>query len=118
VLSKHDIQHILALIMDEPFLPYREIERRMQLTYCNQTIYSALKSSSYRHWLAQKRPKLDAEHAKKQYEFACKYTDWDFNQWSKVIFTNKCSIELGSGKRRLWVFQLNRLRKKWKKKFI
>jgi transposase len=118
VLSERDIRHILALIRQEPFIPYRQIKFELNLSCSTPTIYSALKSSGYGHWMARQRPKLEAQHAKKRYEFAIQYGDWDEKEWSNIIFTDECSIELGSGKRRRWVFRLNRRGEKWKKQYV
>jgi hypothetical protein len=75
----------------------------MQLSSSSRTIYSTLKGSGIGHWIARKRPKLEPEHAQKRYEFAVAHADWDVEKWNQVIFTDECSIELGSGKRRRWV---------------
>ncbi|EED20802.1 transposable element tc1 transposase, putative [Talaromyces stipitatus ATCC 10500] len=83
-----------------------------------RTIYSILQESGYSHWKARQRPLLKPEHAQLRYEFAKKYADWKYEDWCKVIFTDECSIELGSGKQGRWVFRLNRAGEKWKQRYI
>jgi len=35
-------------------------------------------------------------------------------QWSKVIWSDECSFELGKGKQNQWVWRLNHFNEKWK----
>ena len=44
------------------------------------------------------------------------YKDWTFEEWSKVIWSDECSVERGSGKRREWVFRTPA--QKWDKEMI
>jgi Transposase. len=98
-LSERDLRHILCVIRADPYISYRKIKFQTGLTCHSKATFRGLAGTGYGHWLARKRPKLEAKHAKKRYEFACRYKEWDWEQWSKVIFTGECSIKLGSGKR-------------------
>jgi transposase len=118
ILDKHDIRHIIQLVMEEPFITYQAIIHQQKLTCSPRTIYSALQSQNIGHWKARQRPLLLEEHAKMRLEFAIKYASWTYEDWKKVIFTDECSIELGSGKRGKWVFRLNRVEEKWKLKYV
>lgn len=108
ILDKHDIRHIIQLIIEEPFITYQEIKHQQKLTCFPRTIYTAIYNSGYVHWQARKRPLLTPEHAQLRFEFAKKYAHWKYEDWCKVIFTDECSIELGSGKRGKWIFRVGR----------
>jgi hypothetical protein len=68
--------------------------------------------------LTKKRPKLTKEHAKLRLEWAKNHKYWTYTEWSKVIWSDESSIELGKGQQQLWVFHLNQLGEKWKKEYI
>jgi hypothetical protein len=47
-----------------------------------------------------------------------KYKDYTDSDWDKIIWSDECSVELGSGKCHKYVFRLNLHGEKWKKKYI
>jgi hypothetical protein len=68
------------------------------------------------NWLAKRRPQLSEEAARKRLAWALKHKDWTWDEWSKVIFSDECSLERGVGARRLWVFRT--ADEKWNKEMI
>jgi hypothetical protein len=52
-------------------------------------------------WRAKKRPYLTEDHRRKRKAFCLtnRHTDW-----SKVIFSDECSVEKGIGKKRSWIW--------------
>ena len=56
------------------------------------------------HWIAKKRPILSKDHAKARLAWAEVRKNWTLDDWAKVIFTDECSIERGSGKRPKWIW--------------
>ena len=48
--------------------------------------------------------------------WAEKYKYWTYEDWAKVIWSDECSVERGSGKRREWVFRTPA--QKWDKAMI
>ena len=56
------------------------------------------------HWISKKRPILSEEHAKARLEWVEERRNWTYDDWAKVIFTDECSIERGSGKRPTWIW--------------
>lgn len=109
---------IIRHIKKNPFLSYEELINTLQLSISRRTLYTVLNESGYGKWKAQKRPKLTPEAAKCRYDWALKHKDWTYDQWSTVIWSDECSVELGSGHRNKWVFRLNQPAEKWKKEFI
>lgn len=117
-LSPADERYILILIKRDPFITYREIRDRTRFNVSDRTLARIIQQSGYGHWRAQKRPRLNAVLAKKRLEWALARKDWTYDEWSKVIWSDECSVELGKGKPAKWVFHLNTLGEKWKKEYI
>jgi transposase len=117
-LTQRAIRRIFRVIKEEPFITYRQLRDKLNLDCSPSTILRALKDSKWGHWRAAKRPRLTAEHAKLRLEFVNRYKDWDWEEWSKVIFSDECSIELGSGKRTRWVFRVRAYGEKWRKDLV
>jgi hypothetical protein len=95
-----------------------QLQNKLPISLSHRTLYNIIHESGYGKWKAQKRPKLTDEVAKKRLVWAlhCKsYTEAD---WAKTIWSDECSVELGSGHRQQWVFRLNFQGEKWKKDFI
>jgi hypothetical protein len=61
---------------------------------------------------------LTDEYAKKRLEWAQTHRDWTYAEWSKVIWSDESSIEIGKGRQAPWVFHINQLGEKWKKEYI
>jgi transposase len=116
--TERDKRHIIQLIKRDPFITYQAIRERTGLNVSSTTFLTILKESGYGHWRAKKRPKLTKEHAKLRLEWAKKHKDWTYTEWSKVIWSDESSIELGKGQQDSWVFHLNQLGEKWKKEYI
>jgi transposase len=116
--TERDKRHIIQLIKRDPFINYQDIRERTGLNISSTTFLTILKESGYGHWRAKKRPKLTKEHAKLRLEWAKNHKDWTYTEWSKVIWSDESSIELGKGGQQPWVFHLNQLGEKWKKEYI
>jgi hypothetical protein len=54
-----------------------------------------------KHWRAKRRPELTPELAAKRLAFATKYLDEDFSKW---LFSDECSVELGKEPVRAWAW--------------
>jgi len=64
----------------------------------------------------KKRPLLREEDAAKRLVWAKERKDWTVDEWKKVIWTDECSVERGTGKSRRRVFRTPV--DKWKKEYI
>ncbi|KAJ9196306.1 hypothetical protein DTO164E3_6362 [Paecilomyces variotii] len=117
-LSPRDKRRVFIEIKRDPFITYDAIRANTGLNYSNTTLLKYVKQSGYGHWKAKKRPYLKPEHAKKRYEWAKAHKNWGWDEWSRIIWSDECSIEIGKGKQNLWVFHLNQLGEKWKKEYI
>ena len=51
-----------------------------------------------------------------RYQWALEHETWTFEDWAKIIWSDECSVERGTGKRREWVFRTPN--QKWQKDMI
>jgi DDE superfamily endonuclease len=75
-----------------------------------------LKEEGITNWLAKRRPLLTPEVVKKRLQFCKKYEHWSYEEWSKIIFSDECSLDRGVGARRTWVFRTPH--EKWNQEMI
>jgi transposase len=68
--TERDSRHILTIIKADPFVTYSTIRERTGLEVSRFTFLRIIQESGYGHWKAQKRPKLEKEHAQKRLEWA------------------------------------------------
>ena len=116
LLSVRDCRHITRIARLTPEISYQEIQEKTELACSRKTVYRVLKDYGLTNWLAKKRPKLSPAVAGKRLEWALTHKDWTYEDWIKVIWSDECSVERGSGKQRKWVFCLPQ--EKWNKNII
>jgi len=98
ILTPRDRRLLLREVRKHPKLTYKELKKATGLHYSTPTLRKALKEEGITRWIAKKRPKLTPENAKIRLNWARKHRDWGVLQWSKVRFSDECSVELGAGK--------------------
>ena len=64
-----------------------------------------LKNEDIQNWIVKQRPMLTEKHATDRLTFCLKYQDWDYKDWAKVIWSDKCSVTHGTGLKPEWVFR-------------
>ena len=99
-----------------PRLTYTQLGTEAGVLYGRSTLYRTLKNYGLTNWLAKKRPLLTPKVAKKRWDWCVLHSEWTFEQWSKIIWSDECSVEKGSGKQRQWMFRFPE--EKWNKKII
>jgi len=111
-----DQQYIIRAARVKPDITYRELIEVTGVNFSKATVYRILKEYGLTNWLAKKRPLLREEDAANRLAWAKERKDWIDNDWRKVIWTDECSVERGTGKSRKWVFRTPV--DKWKKENI
>ncbi len=81
------------------------IVRQNPTSVSHDTLYRLLKEKSITNWLCKKRPLLTSKVAGKRYAWALAHEDWGFDEWARVIWSDECSVERGTSKRREWCFR-------------
>ena len=105
-ISIRDQRHIIRIARLEPKITYRDLQEKTGIDCHRKTIYRILKNYGLTNWLAKKRPQLTPAVAAKRYAWCWERKDWTYEQWELYIWSDECSVERGSGKRRQWVFRM------------
>ena len=95
---------------------YVKLKVEAEIDCSKITLYRTLKSYDLTNWLIKKRSLLTSEIAKKKLNWCLLRVEWIFEQWSKVIWFDECSIEKRSDKQSVWEFRFSD--EKWKKEMI
>ena len=84
---------------------------------CPHLSLDTLKRRAYeaglRKWRAAKRPPLDPARALRRYNWCKEREHWDIPEWSKVVFSDECSVQRGAGLNPTWV--LRTPKQKWER---
>ena len=100
----------------QPKLTYKDLIDQSPHHLSHDTIYRVLKQNGITNWRAKKRPLLTPEHAGLRLRWAEAHINWSEEQWSKILWSDECSVERGTGKRPVWVFRTPH--QKWDKDMV
>jgi len=106
--KKHDDRvhrRIIRFCRTAPDATYAEVIERLQLDVSKDTVRRILKEQGITNWRKKKRPALTKENARERLLFCRKYKAWSADDWKKVIWSDECSVERGTGKQQRWVFR-------------
>ena len=104
-LSRRNKRLILRIIRRNSKLTYAQLKIEANVDVHKNTLYRMLKEEGITNWLARKRPLITPEVAAKRLQWAKKHQNWSWEEWSKIIWSDECSLERGKGGRRIWVFR-------------
>lgn len=102
--TPQDRRRILRVVKKNPDVTYDKIRTETGISISNTLLHLILRSFHMDHWIKKKRTLLDEDSAKARLEWCLAHKDWTYDQWEKVIFSDECSLERGSGKRQEWVW--------------
>ena len=74
--------------------------KALQILLSDDTIARILEKCGIKHWRAARRPFLTPEVAAVRLAWAKEQLEWT-QQWDKIIFSDECSVERGTGGRRI-----------------
>ena len=109
-------RHIIRIARVNPRLTYEKLKEEAGHNFSQSTVYRILKEYGLTNWLAKQRPLLTEEVAAKRLAWCRQRRHWGWEEWSKVIWSDECSVERGTSKERAWVFRLPQ--EKWIKEMI
>ncbi|KAK0513618.1 hypothetical protein JMJ35_003982 [Cladonia borealis] len=116
IVTDRDRRYIIRIARVAPRLTYQQLKKEAGHNFCRSTVYWILRDYGLTNWLAKERPLLTEEVAAKRLAWCRERRYWDWPEWSKVIWSDECSVERGTGKDRAWVFRLPH--QKWTKEMI
>ena len=111
-----DERTLLRLIRIDPKITYEDLIEKSGVQCSQKTVYRLLREAGITNWRMKRCPLLRLEDVKARYQWAKLHKDWTKEMWSRVIWSDECSVERGSGKKREWVFRTPA--QKWHKDMI
>ncbi len=90
--------------MVAPLQPLRELNTNIMPTVSHRTIQRRIKEQKLAKHRQRPKPLLTGKHRQKQLTWALEHENWTYDDWKKVVWSDECSVELGSGYGRPWVF--------------
>ena len=109
-------RNIIRYVHQNVKATYAQVKQELELDCSKKTIARIVRKQGIKKWLAKKRTILTEEHAKQHYKWCKERANWGVQEWEKYIWSDECSVELGAGQRREWVFRTPS--QKWDKDFI
>jgi transposase len=102
--SKADERKLLRIVRLHPKWTWKKVMGEARLKYSLSTYKRILKDNGISNWRSKRRPMLTVDHAKARLAFALKYLGYGDDEWARIIWSDECSVERGTGKERTWVF--------------
>lgn len=101
-IDERDKRRIINEARRKPAITYKALQEVTGLNISRTTFYRVLKEEGIKDWLRKKRVALTPDLARTRLHWARRNAHTD---WTKVAFSDECSIESGSGHKREWVFR-------------
>ena len=116
ILTKRDKRTILRAVRKNRQYTREQVRRIYAPHVSLPTIDRMLREHNIKKWLAKKRPKLTADHAKARLQWALAHKDWTVEDFWRVIYSDECSVEKEPAGHQRWVFRTPQ--EKWHKDCI
>lgn len=88
-----------------PKATYEQLRHAIGSKISNRTILRILKGCGIGNWKAARRPELTQEAADERLLWCRCRAHWDWERWSKYMWSDKCSLKRSSGKKQEWCFR-------------
>jgi hypothetical protein len=88
-----------------PTQPLNELHQSVAPNICLRTIQRRLREKEIKKYCLQKKLPLSVRHRSQRFTWALEHKHWT-EEWKIVIWSDECSIQLGSGQGRPYVFRL------------
>ena len=101
VLTHLQQRKILRYVRAHRKWTFQQVAEETGIPVTRSTFRRLLRDHHILQWIAKKRPHLTEQHRRQRKAFCLATRNTD---WSKVIFSDECSVEKGIGKKRTWVW--------------
>lgn len=105
VLSDRAVRLILRVCRKERKITWQQLYTSHTPIASPATYKRRFSELGYTHTRCARKPRLNKDARTKRLNFALKYKDWDHLSWRKVIFSDECSVERGTGRPRDWCWR-------------
>ena len=116
ILNKVEKRAIIRFVRENVKASYLEVKQKLQLSCSISTIRRIVRKMGIKKWLAKKRPVLIKEVVRACLAWCRERKNWSTEQWQACIWSDECSVELGSGKQPEYCFRTPH--QKWEKEMI
>jgi hypothetical protein len=83
--------------------PLSDITEKFNLNVCINTLAKEFNNLGLYHRIACKKLYLTEQQRIKRLQYAKDCEDFDYEEWSRVIFSDEMGIQTGSNDRKVWV---------------
>lgn len=90
-------QNIIRYCQHNVKTTYARVKQELALDCSHRTIARIVKKQGIKKWLAKKRPILTEQHTRQRYKWCKERVHWEVKNWKKYIWSDECSVELGTG---------------------
>jgi transposase len=104
-LSERDVRNLVRESKHNRRATLQDITNTLPDKVCQATVRKALRPAGIFSRIARKKPNLDAAHIQKRLQFARKYKGWTREDWSRVVWTDESSFEIGENFRQIRVWR-------------
>ena len=116
VINIHSECLVLCLVCLNSKIIYFKLKQKINLNISQFTIYWMFKEHDIINWLFKKCSLLTFKAADKRYIWVKTHKNWVYNNWKKIIWSNKCFVKWDAKSQYQWVFHL--FNQKWQKNII
>ncbi len=89
-----------------PGIPLQELSHNLAPNIGKRTVQRRLREKDIGKFRQRKKPLLTGAHRQKRLTWALAHEHWTEEDWQNMVWTDECSIELGSGKSRPYMFRV------------
>lgn len=103
-LDENDKEKLLHAIDENPRVTYEDLLSEVDNKVKRASIWRLLHEEGRRKWLVMDRPALTPEHAAARLRWARTYEHFTPQDWTRVFWSDECTVERGIGARREYTF--------------
>jgi transposase len=103
-LTQYDKTQLLEGIDQNPRIKYDDLLATVNYKVKRQAIWRLLREENRRKWLIFRRPELTEDHARAHRDWAERVQGYTSNQWKKIFWSDKSTVERGKGAQREYTF--------------
>jgi transposase len=104
-LTERDIRSVARSARRDRRATLREIASILPHQVSERTVQRALHAAGIFSRIATKKPYLDERHRQRRIDFERAYRNWTLEQWSKIVWTDESSFEVGDNFRQIRVWR-------------
>ena len=112
--SKQDDRILIRKALTNTRLPLKELRIEANSSLSHRTIQRRLRESWIQKHKAVVRARLTSKHVAARLKWAKEHLGWTLRDWSKVGFSDECSVEKGADPRMVYVFRRPGVQEKYK----